>query len=241
MHPVLEHRSFSVGLRIRFLEQNLGLEITYQHGAAVREFNDKTSRKISLNDRTRNRMREHLPHNRMFGADDGASMLNSENLLLDEIQFVVVGRSSEESGDLFPDIAFVHPGGMGMTRCNVASQFFHIIRFKGSGGKSVPVCVYTSFADCKETEYLEHFIASHGIVPSVSRVSDDSGNQLLLNITNVALARAGEDIDNATLRRKGYTHSKGRSRHCFLPLRQKVYHKVDTNTSVLVSKLIYAT
>ncbi len=42
MHPVLEHRSFSLGFRIHLLEQNLGLVIAYQRCAAVRGpvFND---------------------------------------------------------------------------------------------------------------------------------------------------------------------------------------------------------
>jgi hypothetical protein len=42
MHPILEHCSFSLGFRIRLLEQNLGLVIAYQPRAAVRGpgFND---------------------------------------------------------------------------------------------------------------------------------------------------------------------------------------------------------
>ncbi len=42
MHPVLEHRSFSLLMRIRLLEQNLVLVIAYQPRAAVRGpgFND---------------------------------------------------------------------------------------------------------------------------------------------------------------------------------------------------------
>jgi hypothetical protein len=42
MYPVLEHRSFSFGFRIRLLEQNLGLVIACQPPAAVRGpgFND---------------------------------------------------------------------------------------------------------------------------------------------------------------------------------------------------------
>jgi hypothetical protein len=35
MHPVLEHSSFSLGVRIRLLEQNLGLVIANQPHAAV--------------------------------------------------------------------------------------------------------------------------------------------------------------------------------------------------------------
>ncbi len=42
MHPILEHSSFSLVLRIHLLEQNLVLGIAYQPRAAVRGlgFND---------------------------------------------------------------------------------------------------------------------------------------------------------------------------------------------------------
>jgi hypothetical protein len=36
MHPVLEHNSFCLDVRIRLLEQNRGLEFAYQPCAAVR-------------------------------------------------------------------------------------------------------------------------------------------------------------------------------------------------------------
>jgi hypothetical protein len=81
------------------------------------------------------------------------------------------------------------------------------------------VHVYTTFADCYVSEYLQHFRATKGIVPSVSRVSDGSGNQHFLNITNVTLGLTRQDLDDAALRRNGYTHNSG-SCHCFLPLRQ---------------------
>jgi hypothetical protein len=87
----------------------------------------------------------------MIRADDGTSICDPENLLLDEAEFNVVGRSSEEFGDRLPDIQFVRPGGMGMTRRDFNSQSFHISSFLGPGGKSVPVHVYTSFADCNES------------------------------------------------------------------------------------------
>ena len=47
MHPVLEHRSFSVVGRIRFLEQNLGFVIAYQLRTAVRGFNDNMPRETT--------------------------------------------------------------------------------------------------------------------------------------------------------------------------------------------------
>jgi hypothetical protein len=60
----------------------------------------------------------------MIGADDGTSVCDPENLLLDEAEFFVVGRSSEELGDRLLDINFVHPGGMGMTvRCFLSQNF----------------------------------------------------------------------------------------------------------------------
>ncbi len=65
--------------------------------------------------------------------------------------------------------------------------------------------VNTSFADCKEYENLDHFIASCCIVPSVSRVGNDSGNQIFLNITNVSLAIRCEDIDEAACCMQGDT------------------------------------
>ena len=39
MHPVLEHRSFSLDVRIRVLKENLGFVIAYQPRAAVRGHN----------------------------------------------------------------------------------------------------------------------------------------------------------------------------------------------------------
>ena len=68
--------------------------------------------------------------------------------------------------------------------------------------------VYTSLAHCNVSENLQHFSATKGIVPSESQESDDSGNQLSLNITNVTLARTGEDSDDAALCRKGDTKNR---------------------------------
>ena len=206
MHPVLEHRSFSLVVRFRFLKQNLGFVIAYQPRAAVRVFYDKIPRETTQ--RTSNWLLEHLPHHRMIGADDGSSIFDAENLLLDEAEFLVVGRITEEFGDSFPDITFVHPGGMGMTRRDFISQSFGISPFLGPGVKGVPVYICTSLADCNVSEYLYHFSATKGIVPPVSRESDDSGNQLSLNITNVTLARTGEDSDDAALCRKGDTKNR---------------------------------
>ena len=47
MHPVLEHRSFSLVVRFRFLKQNLGFVIAYQPRAAVRGFYDKNLRETT--------------------------------------------------------------------------------------------------------------------------------------------------------------------------------------------------
>ena len=104
--------------------------------------------------RTSNWLFEHLPHHRMIGADDGTSIFDAENLLLDEVEFLVVGRITEEFGDRVPDITFVHPGGMGMTRRDFTPQSFDISPFLRPGVKGVPVYVYTSLADCNESEYL---------------------------------------------------------------------------------------
>ncbi len=84
----------------------------------------------------------------MIGADDGTSVFDPENLLLDEAESFVVGRSSEELGDRLTDIIFVVPGGMGMTRRCFMSQNFGIASLLGPGVKSVPVHEYTTFADC---------------------------------------------------------------------------------------------
>ncbi len=46
------------------------------------------------------------------------------NLLLDETEFIVAWCSLEELGDRVPDIAFVHPGGMGMTRRRILPPNF---------------------------------------------------------------------------------------------------------------------
>ena len=90
----------------------------------------------------------------MIGADDGSSIFDAEILLLDEAEFLVVGRITEEFGDSFPDITFVHPGGMGMTRSDFISQSFGISPFLGPEVKGVPVYVYTSLADCNVSQYL---------------------------------------------------------------------------------------
>ena len=71
MHPALEHRSFSVVVRICFLEQNLGFVIAYQLRTAVRGFNDNMPRETTQ--RTSNWLLEHLPHHRAIGADDGTN------------------------------------------------------------------------------------------------------------------------------------------------------------------------
>jgi hypothetical protein len=47
MYPVLEHSSFSLVVRIRLLEQNLGLVNAQQPHAAVRRVNDNMLRKIT--------------------------------------------------------------------------------------------------------------------------------------------------------------------------------------------------
>ena len=47
MHPVLENRSFSVVIRIRFLKQNLGFVIAYQPSTAVRGFNNNLPRETT--------------------------------------------------------------------------------------------------------------------------------------------------------------------------------------------------
>ena len=72
MHPVLEHRSFSLDVRIRVLKENLGFVIAYQPRAAVRGFYDKNLRETTQ--RTSNRLLEHLPHHRMISVDDGSSI-----------------------------------------------------------------------------------------------------------------------------------------------------------------------
>ena len=47
MHPVLEHSSFCLGIRICLLEQNLGFVIAYQLRTAVRGFNDNMPRETT--------------------------------------------------------------------------------------------------------------------------------------------------------------------------------------------------
>ena len=89
MHPVLEHRSFSE-LSIRLLEQNLGLVIAYQPLAAVSFYvGSLFTLEVRTAKRTCNRLREHLQHRRMIRADDGTSISDPENLLLDKAEFFV--------------------------------------------------------------------------------------------------------------------------------------------------------
>ena len=131
MHSVLEHSCFSLFVRIRLLEQYLGLVIAYRPRAAVRRFNYKFFTTFQANQQNATvigcaDISDHIPHHRMIGPDDGVSICDPKNLLLDEAEFLVVGRSSEEIGDHRPDIIFVQPGGMGMTRRDFISQSFHI-------------------------------------------------------------------------------------------------------------------
>jgi hypothetical protein len=57
-------------------------------------------------------------------------------------EFIVVGRSSEELGDRLPDIHFVHPGGMGMTRCDFTSRAFTLVPFSDRAARASQ-CTYT--------------------------------------------------------------------------------------------------
>jgi hypothetical protein len=167
----------------------------------------------------------------MIGADDATSLGDSKNLLLDKAEFFVVRRILEQLVDRSGDVGLMISGSMGMTRRDFNAQTFQVIcpQGLGPGGKSVPVHVNTSFADCQESENLDHFIASYCIVrlqfvPSVSRVGNDSGNQIFLNITNVSLAMRCEDIDEAACCRQGDTDNWGISHsgcNCFTPLRKK--------------------
>ena len=51
---------------------------------------------VRTSQRTFNRLREHVPHHRMIRADDGTSICDPENLLLDEAEFIIVGCRLEE-------------------------------------------------------------------------------------------------------------------------------------------------
>ena len=147
--------------------------------------------------RTGYRNLEHLLYNWMIGIDDGSSISDSKNLLLDIAEFFVVGRCLEQLVDRLGYVVLMISGSMGMTRRDFIAQSFFINRLRGPSGKGVPMHVNTSFADCKKSENLDHFIASYCIVPSESRVGNDSGNQILLNFASESLAMPCEDIDEA--------------------------------------------
>jgi hypothetical protein len=154
--------------------------------------------------------------------------------------FFVIRRILEQLADRSGYVGLMISGSMGMTHFDFIAQSFHVICLQvlGPGGKSVPVHVITSFADCREPENLDHFIASYCIVPSVSRVGDNSGNQIFLNIANVSLAMRCEDIDEAACCRHGDTHNWGISHscHCFTQLRQ-ILIRFMAHTSKLKGKL----
>ena len=175
----------------------------------------------------------------MIGADDGTSIGDSKNLLLDKAEFFVVGRILEQLLDRSGDVGSMISGSMGMTRRDFSAQSFHVIILQvlGPGGKSVPVRVNTSFADCKVSENLGHFAASRCIVPSVTTDGDASGNQIFLNIANVSLAIRCEDIDEAACCRQTHTHDWGISHNCrcFTPLRQ-ILIRFMAHTSKLKGK-----
>jgi hypothetical protein len=147
MRPVLEHRSFSLFFHNPLARTKPWIGNCLPTSPAQRSgASDSTT--IFESQRTCNRLLEHLQHHRMIGADDGTSVFDPENLLLDEAESFVVGRSSEELGDRLTDIIFVIPGGMGMTRRCFMSQKFGITSLLGPGVKSVSVHEYTTFADC---------------------------------------------------------------------------------------------
>ncbi len=215
--------------------------MTCQPSAAISGFNTpgQYSTKVwRTTQRTGNRNREHLRHNWMIGADDGTSVGDSKNLLLDKAEFFVVRRILEQLSGRSDDVGLMISGSMGMTRSNFNAQSFYgiCLQVLGPGCKSVPVYVNTSFADCKESENLDHFIASYCIVPSqsLSQVGNDSGNQIFLNIKNVSLAMLCEDIDEAACCRQWNTHNWGISHscHCFTPLR-KILIRFMAHTSKL--------
>jgi hypothetical protein len=100
----LEHSTFSQLFRILFLEQDL---ITCQPSAVIRVFHDNMPRKQKKTQRIYIRLRSHLHHNRMTHADDGTTIGDSENLLLDKAESSIVGRTLEQLGDSLAHIGLM--------------------------------------------------------------------------------------------------------------------------------------
>ena len=86
----------------------------------------------------------------MIGFDDGTSISDSKNLLLDIAEFFVVGRCLEQLVDRLGYVVLMISGSMGMTRRDFIAQSFFINRLHGPSGKGVPMHVNrqtTSFID----------------------------------------------------------------------------------------------
>ncbi len=63
----------------------------------------------------------------MIDADDGTSVDDSKNLLLDKGEFFVVGRREEQPGDRPAYEGLMISGGVGMTHCDFGSQGVQVI------------------------------------------------------------------------------------------------------------------
>ncbi len=123
VQPGLEHSTFSQLFRILFLEQDL---ITCQPSAEIRAFHDNMPLKQKTTQHTCNQLLPHLHHNQMIDADDGTTICDSENLLLDKAEPLIVGRTLEQLGD-----SLTHKNLMICGRIK-KQQFFVLIIFPNS-------------------------------------------------------------------------------------------------------------
>jgi hypothetical protein len=87
----LEHCVFAQLIRILFLEQDL---LTCQPSAVIRVFHSTQPKH-----HTSNWLRQHFHHKWMFDTNDGISIGDSENFLLDKAESFVGGPSLEQLGD----------------------------------------------------------------------------------------------------------------------------------------------
>ena len=65
----------------------------------------------------------------MIGIDDGSSISDSKNLLLDIAEFFVVGRCLEQLVDRLGYVVLMISGSMGMTRRDFIAQSFSLTDF----------------------------------------------------------------------------------------------------------------
>jgi hypothetical protein len=126
---VLDSSGFSRSLRVVGLKQNFWLAVACQPSAVIRRLNNNMEHKEIQS--TYYGLCHHLHRDWMIGPDDRTSISDSENLLLHNTYFFVVGRMLEQLCDCCPDHCLMVPGGMSMTEFCLPELFHCLILENG--------------------------------------------------------------------------------------------------------------